>query len=128
MVPKDNEKKLVKKVVGKTIENLVKTSKKELFIAFIGHMYSLDTFETNFNALASKFAKEKSVSFGKFDTTLNDYPENLFQPNKYKPTVYYISSKDNSKPVAFVYEDNSKLSDLIAFVEKSIGKDAKTEL
>jgi hypothetical protein len=31
VVPKDNEKKLVKKLVGKTIENLVKTSKKEMF-------------------------------------------------------------------------------------------------
>ena len=72
VVPKDNEKKLVKKVVGKTIENLVKTSKKELFIAFTGHMYNLDTFETNYNALASKYAKEKSISFGKFDTSLND--------------------------------------------------------
>ncbi len=43
--------------------------------------------------------------FAKIDTTKNDYPDEKFKVNAYKPELYFIPSGDKANPVVFKYTE-----------------------
>ena len=126
--PKDNGKRLVKIVVGKTFEQIVHDKSKDVVLAFITP--KSDDFEVLYNKLAKKFAQHKDLVFAKFDFTQNDYPEE-YQPQR-APILFFSPKDKKSTPVMFnaIDKDVQSLDELTQFVNENLetSKAAKEDL
>lgn len=110
-IPKNNNKNL-KKIVGKTIENFIKTPNKHVILALIGYDTS---FEKNLAKLANKYANNKNLIFGKIDINLNDIPENF---DSRAANLYFISAENKNQPIR--NENGKNLEEMVDFVEKNL--------
>ncbi len=131
--PKEN-KGLVKKVVGSTIDSFIKTPNKEIFIVFYKES-DVPKFEKMLNKFAKKYAA-KNFLVGTMDVEKNDYPD-MFNVNPEKKQIFLVSSNKKSEAqilfgdMEMLLDENFPMSlDLIAqkTLENIIEKDKKEEL
>ncbi|XP_055937281.1 protein disulfide-isomerase A4-like [Argiope bruennichi] len=117
-IPKDN-KGPVLTVVGKTFDELVTKSKKNVFLEFYapwcGHCKKL---EPIYKKLGKAFADNDDIVIAKIDATSNDYP-NDFQVNGF-PTLYYVPFDDKSNLVT--YEGERNLKEMTKFINEQLSK------
>ena len=118
--PKDNAKRLVKVVVGKSFEQIVNDKTKNVVIAFITP--KSDEFELVYNKLAKKFSKVNDLVFAKFDFTQNDYPGE-YQPQR-APILFFVSKDNKTSPVMFnaIEKDVQSVDELSQFVNENLEK------
>ncbi|CAF0794763.1 unnamed protein product [Brachionus calyciflorus] len=117
-VLKENEKKNLKKLVGKNIENFLATS-NNILLGIVGQnsYENINQFESNLAKLANKFASNKNLSFGKINMFLNDIPE-IFNPNPKQPSLYFVPVNDKSKPILFT--KSASFDEMLEFVEENL--------
>ncbi|XP_028817688.1 protein disulfide-isomerase A4 [Denticeps clupeoides] len=99
-IPKNN-KGPVKVVVGKTFDDIVMDTKKDVLIEFYapwcGHCKKL---EPEYVALGKKYKNEKNLVIAKMDATANDVPHDSYKVEGF-PTIYFAPSNSKHKPVKF---------------------------
>lgn len=99
-VPKNN-KGPVKVVVGKTFDEIVMDTKKDVLIEFYapwcGHCKNL---EPEYLALAKKYKHEKNLVIAKMDATANDVPHEVYKVEGF-PTIYFAPSDRKQSPIQF---------------------------
>ncbi|XP_054621670.1 protein disulfide-isomerase A4 [Dunckerocampus dactyliophorus] len=99
-VPKNN-KGPVKVVVGKTFEEIVMDTEKDVLIEFYapwcGHCKKL---EPDYLALGKKYKGEKNLVIAKMDATANDVPNDSYKVEGF-PTIYFAPSNAKHNPVKF---------------------------
>ncbi|KAM9839612.1 protein disulfide-isomerase A4 [Aulostomus maculatus] len=99
-VPKNN-KGPVTVVVGKTFDEIVMDTKKDVLIEFYapwcGHCKKL---EPDYLALGKKYKGEKNLVIAKMDATANDVPNDNYQVQGF-PTIYFAPSNSKDSPVKF---------------------------
>uniref|UniRef100_A0A3Q4ANH8 Protein disulfide-isomerase A4 n=1 Tax=Mola mola TaxID=94237 RepID=A0A3Q4ANH8_MOLML len=114
-VPKN--KGPVKVVVGKTFDQIVMDSKKDVLIEFYapwcGHCKKL---EPDYLNLAKKYKGEKNLVIAKMDTTANDVPNENYKVEGF-PTIYFAPSDSKQSPVKFEGGDRT-VEGLSKFLEK----------
>lgn len=118
-IPKNN-KGPVKVVVGKTFDEIVMDTNKDVLIEFYapwcGHCKKL---EPDYLALGKKYKEEKHLVIAKMDATANDVPDS------YKvegfPTIYFAPSNRKQEPVKFEGGDRT-VEGFTKFVEKHATK------
>ncbi|XP_074624650.1 protein disulfide-isomerase A4-like [Acropora palmata] len=115
-------------VVGKTFEEIVLDSKKdvliELYAPWCGHCKEL---EPTYKKLGKKFKDEPNVVIAKMDATANDAPP-AYKAEGF-PTILFAPANDKKNPVK--YEGNRDLESLVKFVKEKATvslKKAKDEL
>ncbi|KAM4606367.1 protein disulfide-isomerase A4 [Polymixia lowei] len=99
-VPKNN-KGPVKVVVGKTFDDIVMDTKKDVLIEFYapwcGHCKKL---EPDYQALGKKYKGEKNLVIAKMDATANDVPHESYKAEGF-PTIYFAPSNNKQNPIKF---------------------------
>ncbi|KAI5617098.1 protein disulfide-isomerase A4 precursor, partial [Silurus asotus] len=99
-IPKNN-KGPVKVVVGKTFDEIVMDTKKDVLIEFYapwcGHCKKL---EPEYLALAKKYKNEKNLVIAKMDSTVNDVAHDAYKVEGF-PTIYFAPSNKKQNPVQF---------------------------
>ncbi|KAJ8377552.1 hypothetical protein AAFF_G00256160 [Aldrovandia affinis] len=99
-IPKNN-KGPVKVVVGKTFDEIVMDTHKDVLIEFYapwcGHCKKL---EPEYLALAKKYKHETNLVIAKMDTTANDVPHESYKVEGF-PTIYFAPSDGKQSPVKF---------------------------
>ncbi|XP_061777926.1 protein disulfide-isomerase A4 [Nerophis ophidion] len=99
-VPKNN-KGPVKVVVGKTFEDIVLDTEKDVLIEFYapwcGHCKKL---EPDYLALGKKYKSEKNLVIAKMDSTANDVLDDNYKVEGF-PTIYFAPSNSKHKPIKF---------------------------
>uniref|UniRef100_A0A1A7WX11 Protein disulfide-isomerase A4 n=1 Tax=Iconisemion striatum TaxID=60296 RepID=A0A1A7WX11_9TELE len=119
-VPKNN-KGPVKVVVGKTFDEIVMDTQKDVLIEFYapwcGHCKKL---EPDYLALGKKYKGEKNLVIAKMDATANDVPNNNYKVEGF-PTIYFAPSNDKKNPVKFEGGDRT-LEGFSKFLEKHATK------
>ncbi|XP_030253455.1 protein disulfide-isomerase A4 [Sparus aurata] len=119
-VPKNN-KGPVKVVVGKTFEEIVMDSKKDVLIEFYapwcGHCKKM---EPDYLALGKKYKSEKNLVIAKMDSTANDVPNDSYKVEGF-PTIYFAPSNSKQSPVKFEGGDRT-LEGLSKFIEQHATK------
>ncbi|KAK3739455.1 hypothetical protein QZH41_017293 [Actinostola sp. cb2023] len=123
--PKKNDGP-VKIVVGKTFDEIVRDSSKdvliELYAPWCGHCKSL---EPIYKKLGKHFKDNKNIVIAKMDATANDVPKDFLAEGF--PTIYFSASKDKETPVK--YQGERQLDDFIKFLnDKGTVSPAKEEL
>ena len=126
--PKANDRKLVRIAVGKTIDKIIETPGKEIFIAFVGHerFPDLERIEQNLDKIAAEYAPKKNVEFYKINSFKNDFPE-VFKPSPSEPSFFYLPSKDKKNPVRCQGEDWTSVVNLKKFVRNSLKQTASDD-
>ncbi len=128
-IPKNN-KRPVKIAVGKTIDSIIETPDKEIFIAFVAQKRfgDLEKFESNYDKLAAEFASNKNVVFYKINAFKNDFPEK-FKPNVRQPSLYYIGSSAKESPVLCESSEQDwySVANLKAFVNSNLKYNERTK-
>jgi hypothetical protein len=131
--PKEN-KGLVKKVVGSTIDSFLKTPNKEIFLVF----YKEEDIP-KFDQMLTKFAKKyasKNFLVGTVDVEKNDYPDS-FNVNPEKKQIFIVPSDNKAEPKMLFNDFEMMLDehfpvnlDTLAktALESIIGKNKKEEL
>jgi len=131
--PKEN-KGLVKKVVGSTIDSFLKTPNKEIFLVF----YKEEDIP-KFDQMLTKFAKKyasKNFLVGTVDVEKNDYPDS-FNVNPEKKQIFIVPSDNKAEPKMLFNDLEMMLDehfpvnlDTLAktALESIIGKNKKEEL
>lgn len=120
---KQNAQNPVKLVVGKTFDELVEKSKKDVVLAFVGlSNQQTNAFELEFAKLAKHY--NKRLEFAKMDMFKNDFPE-WFAPSSHKPTLYYVPASDKSHPIEF--KEETTLDNVKKFIEANFKKFNKNE-
>ncbi|KAL7840830.1 hypothetical protein AOLI_G00261530 [Acnodon oligacanthus] len=118
-IPKD--KGPVKVVVGKTFDEIVLDSKKDVLIEFYapwcGHCKKL---EPDYLALGKKYKNEKNLVIAKMDTTANDVPHNSYQVEGF-PTIYFAPSDKKQSPIKFEGGERN-VESLSKFIEEHATK------
>ncbi len=119
-IPKNN-KGPVTVVVGKTFDDIVMDSKKDVLIEFYapwcGHCKKL---EPDYIALGKKYKNEKNLVIAKMDATVNDVPYDSYKAEGF-PTIYFAPSSSKQNPVKF--EGGKRdVEELSKFVEKHATK------
>ncbi|XP_029935147.1 protein disulfide-isomerase A4 [Myripristis murdjan] len=118
-VPKN--KGPVKVVVGKTFDEIVMDTKKDVLIEFYapwcGHCKKL---EPDYLALAKKYKGEKNMVIAKMDATANDVPNDSYKVEGF-PTIYFAPSNSKHSPVKFEGGDRT-VEGLSKFLEKHATK------
>ncbi|KAI1889029.1 hypothetical protein AGOR_G00174850 [Albula goreensis] len=119
-MPKSN-KGAVKVVVGKTFEEIVMDTKKDVLIEFYapwcGHCKKL---EPDYLALAKKYKHEKNLVIAKMDATANDVPHDSYKVEGF-PTIYFAPSNSKQDPVKFQGGDRD-VEAFSTFLEKHATK------
>lgn len=119
-LPKNN-KGPVKVVVGKTFDEIVMDTQKDVLIEFYapwcGHCKKL---EPEYLALGKKYKSEKNLVIAKMDATANDVPNDNYKVEGF-PTIYFASSNNKQSPVKFVGADRT-VEGLSKFVEEHATK------
>lgn len=119
-MPKNN-KGPVKVVVGKTFDEIVMDSKKDVLIEFYapwcGHCKKL---EPDYLALGKKYKLEKNLVIAKMDATANDVPNENYKVEGF-PTIYFAPSNGKQSPVKFEGGDRT-LEGFSKFLEKHATK------
>ncbi|MEQ2275696.1 Protein disulfide-isomerase A4 [Xenotaenia resolanae] len=119
-VPKNN-KGPVKVVVGKTFDEIVMDTQKDVLIEFYapwcGHCKKL---EPDYLALGKKYKSEKNLVIAKMDTTANDVPNDRYKVEGF-PTIYFAPSNGKQSPVKFEGGDRT-VEGLSKFVEEHATK------
>ncbi|XP_041717591.2 protein disulfide-isomerase A4 [Coregonus clupeaformis] len=105
-VPKNN-KGPVTVVVGKTFDDIVMDTKKDVLIEFYapwcGHCKKL---EPDYTALGKKYKNEKNLVIAKMDATANDVPHDSYKTEGF-PTIYFAPSNSKQSPIKFEGEDRT---------------------
>jgi thiol-disulfide isomerase/thioredoxin len=123
--PKDNSKKLIKVIVGKTFESFVNDPKRNVLIAFYGkHCPDCEPFLGVFKKLAKTYQKYKNLSFAKIDISNNDFPEQFYKFEKpiTEPVLYFVGEKNKIDPIRFQNGKFTSYDDLEQFVEQNYDK------
>ncbi|KAM3860511.1 protein disulfide-isomerase A4 [Diretmus argenteus] len=119
-VPKNN-KGPVKVVVGKTFDDIVMDTKKDVLIEFYapwcGHCKKL---EPDYLALGKMYKGEKNLVIAKMDATANDVPNDNYKTEGF-PTIYFAPSNSKQSPIKFEGGDRT-LEGFSKFVEKHATK------
>lgn len=119
-VPKNN-KGPVKVVVGKTFDEIVMDTNKDVLIEFYapwcGHCKKL---EPDYLALGKKYKGEKNLVIAKMDATANDVPNDSYKVEGF-PTIYFAPSNSKHEPVKFEGGDRT-LEGFTKFLEKHATK------
>ncbi|XP_068603841.1 protein disulfide-isomerase A4 [Brachionichthys hirsutus] len=119
-VPKNN-KGPVKVVVGKTFDEIVMDSKKDVLVEFYapwcGHCKKL---EPDYLALGKKYKEEKNIVIAKMDATANDVPNDHYKTEGF-PTIYLAPSNSKQSPIKFEGGDRT-VEALSKFLEKHATK------
>uniref|UniRef100_A0A4W5JPZ0 Protein disulfide-isomerase A4 n=1 Tax=Hucho hucho TaxID=62062 RepID=A0A4W5JPZ0_9TELE len=119
-VPKNN-KGPVKVVVGKTFEDIVMDTKKDVLIEFYapwcGHCKKLDP---DYTALGKKYKNEKNLVIAKMDATANDVPHDSYKTEGF-PTIYFAPSNSKHSPIKFQGGDRT-IEGLSKFLEQHATK------
>lgn len=119
-LPKNN-KGPVKVVVGKTFDEIVMDTQKDVLIEFYapwcGHCKKL---EPEYLALGKKYKSEKNLVIAKMDATANDVPNDNYKVEGF-PTIYFAPSNNKQSPVKFVGGDRT-VEGLSKFVEEHATK------
>jgi hypothetical protein len=128
LIPKNNDKRLVKIAVGKTIESILEKSTKAIVLAFVSPngFGDLMKFESKFEQLATEFSSNPGVVFYQIEVFRNDYPE-YFKPSLLQPSVYFVPVNDKKNPVFcnMQGDDWMSLPSLKAFVEDNLKEKEK---
>ncbi|XP_042164614.1 protein disulfide-isomerase A4 isoform X3 [Oncorhynchus tshawytscha] len=99
-VPKNNQGP-VTVVVGKTFDDIVMDTKKDVLIEFYapwcGHCKKL---EPDYTALGKKYKGEKNLVIAKMDATANDVPHDSYKTEGF-PTIYFAPSNSKQSPIKF---------------------------
>ncbi|XP_076014232.1 protein disulfide-isomerase A4 [Genypterus blacodes] len=123
-VPKSN-KGPVKVVVGKTFDEIVMDTKKDVLIEFYapwcGHCKKM---EPDYLALGKKYKAEKNLVIAKMDATANDVPNDNYKAEGF-PTIYFAPSNAKQSPIKLEGGDRT-LEGLSKFVEKHATKLTQT--
>ncbi|XP_010888452.2 protein disulfide-isomerase A4 [Esox lucius] len=123
-VPKNN-KGPVKVVVGKTFEDIVMDTEKDVLIEFYapwcGHCKKL---EPDYIALGKKYKSEKNLVIAKMDATANDVPHDIYKVEGF-PTIYFAPSNSKQKPIKFEGGDRT-LEGFSKFLEQHATKLSQT--
>ncbi|XP_003967904.2 protein disulfide-isomerase A4 [Takifugu rubripes] len=118
-VPKN--KGPVKVVVGKTFDEIVMDTQKDVLIEFYapwcGHCKKL---EPDYLALAKKYKGEKNLVIAKMDATANDVPNDGYKVEGF-PTIYFATSNSKQTPIKFEGGDRT-LEGFSSFLEKHATK------
>jgi len=113
-IPEENDGP-VKVVVGKTFDDIVMDSSKDVLIEFYapwcGHCKKL---EPIFEKLGKKMSSHDNIVIAKIDATANDYAP-VFEVSGF-PTIYFKPAKANAKPVK--YEGKREVDDFVTFIKK----------
>ncbi len=129
--PKNNEKRLIKIAVGKTIENIIAKSDKAIVLAFVSPagFGDLMKFESRYEQLATQFSSNEGVEFYQIEVFKNDYPD-YFKPSLKQPSLYFIPVSEKIKPVFCEMDgdDWMSLTKLKKFVEDNLGIHENSEL
>ncbi|XP_034717427.1 protein disulfide-isomerase A4 isoform X2 [Etheostoma cragini] len=119
-VPKNN-KGPVKVVVGKTFDDIVMDTQKDVLIEFYapwcGHCKKL---EPDYLALGKKYKGEKNLVIAKMDSTSNDVPHESYTTEGF-PTIYFAPSNSKQSPIKFEGGDRT-VEALSKFLEKHATK------
>ncbi|XP_053268051.1 protein disulfide-isomerase A4 [Pleuronectes platessa] len=119
-VPKNN-KGPVKVVVGKTFDEIVMDTQKDVLIEFYapwcGHCKKL---EPDYLALGKKYKGEKDLVIAKMDASANDVPNENYKTEGF-PTIYFAPSNNKQSPVKLEGGDRT-VEALSKFVEKHATK------
>ncbi|XP_061569516.1 protein disulfide-isomerase A4 [Cololabis saira] len=119
-VPKNN-KGPVKVVVGKTFDEIVMDTKKDVLIEFYapwcGHCKKM---EPDYLALGKKYKEEKNLVIAKMDATANDVPHDSYKAEGF-PTIYLAPSNSKQSPVRFEGGDRT-VEGLSKFLEQHASK------
>ena len=109
-------------IVGRTFDEIVTKSKKDVVVSFIGlSNQQTEKFEAEFAKLAKQYSG-KDIVFGKMDMFKNDFPDS-YKPSMHKPTVYYVPAGGQSDPIEFSDGEKS----LKEFIDENIQKFAKNQ-
>ena len=115
-------------VVGKTFEEIVLDSKKdvliELYAPWCGHCKAL---EPTYKKLGKRFQDDPNVVIAKMDATANDIPPEFAAEGF--PTIYFAPANDKKKPIK--YDGERGLEDFVKFIKEKATvslKKAKEEL
>uniref|UniRef100_A0A8C6UMD6 protein disulfide-isomerase n=1 Tax=Neogobius melanostomus TaxID=47308 RepID=A0A8C6UMD6_9GOBI len=104
-------------VVGKTFDEIVMDTQKDVLIEFYapwcGHCKKL---EPDYQALGKKYKGEKNLVIAKMDTTANDVPNDSYKVEGF-PTIYFAPSNNKQNPVKFEGGDRT-LEGFSKFIEK----------
>lgn len=124
-VPKNN-KGPVKVVVGKTFDDIVMDSQKDVLIEFYapwcGHCKKM---EPDYLALGKKYKGEKNLVIAKMDATANDVPNESYKVEGF-PTIYFSPSNNKQNPVKFEGGDRT-VDGLSKFLEQHSTKLSQTK-
>ncbi|KAI4791324.1 hypothetical protein KUCAC02_034075 [Chaenocephalus aceratus] len=117
-LPKNN-KGPVKVVVGKTFDEIVMDTQKDVLIEFYapwcGHCKKL---EPDYVALGKKYKGEKNLVIAKMDATANDVPNENYKTEGF-PTIYLALSNGKQSPIKFEGGDRT-LEGFSNFLEKHV--------
>jgi len=104
----------VKVVVGKTFDQIVMDTSKDVFVEFIapwcGHCKNLTP---KFEQLAKSFVGTNSVVIAKIDATENDTPIEI----KGFPTIFLFNANDKENPVT--YEGDRTVEAMAQFIREN---------
>uniref|UniRef100_A0A665WCE8 Protein disulfide-isomerase A4 n=1 Tax=Echeneis naucrates TaxID=173247 RepID=A0A665WCE8_ECHNA len=119
-VPKNN-KGPVKVVVGKTFDEIVMDTQKDVLIEFYapwcGHCKKL---EPDYLALGKKYKGEKNLVIAKMDATANDVPNDSYKVEGF-PTIYFAPSNSKQSPIKLEGGDRT-IDGLSKFIENHATK------
>lgn len=111
----------MKVVVGKTFDDIVMDSQKDVLIEFYapwcGHCKKI---EPEYLALGKKYKGEKNLVIAKMDATANDVPYDSYKVEGF-PTIYFAPSNSKQNPVKLEGGDRT-VEGLSKFVEKHATK------
>ncbi|XP_029314163.1 protein disulfide-isomerase A4 [Cottoperca gobio] len=119
-VPKNN-KGPVKVVVGKTFDEIVMDTQKDVLIEFYapwcGHCKKL---EPDYLALGKKYKGEKNLVIAKMDASANDVLNENYKSSGF-PTIYFAPSNSKQSPIKFEGLDRT-VEGFSSFLEKHATK------
>ncbi|XP_041669532.1 protein disulfide-isomerase A4 [Cheilinus undulatus] len=115
-VPKNN-KGPVKVVVGKTFDDIVMDTQKDVLIEFYAPWCAYcKKLEPDYLALGKKYKGEKNLVIAKMDATANDVPYDNYKTPGF-PTIYLAPSNSKLDPIKFEGNDRT-VEGFSKFLEK----------
>uniref|UniRef100_A0A803LEN7 protein disulfide-isomerase n=1 Tax=Chenopodium quinoa TaxID=63459 RepID=A0A803LEN7_CHEQI len=112
----DNENASIHAVVGKTFDDLVLSSSKNVFLeVYTPWCMTCDAVSKQVEKLAKHFKGLKNLLFAKIDASVNEHPK--LQVTDY-PALLFYPAADKSNPIKL--QPKSSLKDLGAFIKKNV--------